>query len=318
MGAKKEIEDAPELPWSRCSSILGALSRFVCTLLALVLILGVSLFLFSRTEGFRSLVSDRIENTIGVQLEAEASRIAWSGEVIFEGVRSISGEDGREPGFTAGSVRFLADPLAVFRGDYVPALRSVRIDDWRLEFVMDEGGIWQPQGLAVFTGWVERWGSVALPHDEPAVTPDSARGPVGTTEAAVDPAPRMGLRNLARVRIRDGDMVWWASSERPLAEIRGMSFDLTPLDLPTGPGGHYHLWWDSFASADGAAVRKLDVELFQVGPSYLVINLEADETSPPESLSESTPKREEPAKPPASDDLREQIREELRGALEEG
>ena len=65
-------------------------------------------------------------------------------------------------------------------------------------------------------------------------------------------------------------------------------------------------------------MRKLDVELFQVGPSYLVINLEADETSPPESLSESTPKREEPAKPPASDDLREQIREELRGALEEG
>ncbi len=83
-------------------ALISAITRTVFTLLALVVILSVSAFLFARTEGFRSLLSDQIEKAIGLRLEADSSRIAWNGAIVFQGVRSADHEG---PGLSASPSR---------------------------------------------------------------------------------------------------------------------------------------------------------------------------------------------------------------------
>lgn len=315
-------------------ALISAITRTVFTLLALVVILSVSAFLFARTDGFRSLVSDQIEKAVGVRLEADSSRTTWNGAIVFRNVRS-AGHEGL--GLIASKVRVETDLAAAIRGKFVEALRAVQVQDWRLQFSMDDAGIWQPAGLGKISAWLQRWGSLALPADEPVELPptDAAKTPGEDPAQEVRPRVKLAEFNQTRLHIQNGELIWRDRSGSVLAEIRGVTFKLTPLDLPTSPAAHYHLQVESAAAADGSKIRNMDVELFRTGLTYFVINLEAARQTArrPEAMdrsprpaadpepdrTESTSRaRDESAQDPEHDVLEELIREKLRDALREG
>jgi hypothetical protein len=319
---KKKKKKADE---SRPGSLISAITRFVFTLVALAIILTVSAYLFVRTEGFRSLVSDRLEKATGVRLEADSSRIAWNGAIVFQDIHSADSEGDPVPGFTAASVQIQANLVAALRGQSVASLRAVHVQDWGMQFSMDDTGVWQPASLGQISDWLGRWGSLALPEDEPGVSqaaaaPDEAKG---DQVPEVRPPVKLAELKETKLRIRNGEIIWRDRSGNPLAEIRGVTFNLTPLDLPTNPASHYHLQVESATATDGSKVRDMNVELLRTGLTYLVINLEAvrqtagraeEIPQPVSSRTESTSRaQEEPD--PEREILEELIREELRDAL---
>jgi len=332
MASKKKKQKKQKADESRPGSVISSISRFVFTLIALLLVLAVSAYLFARTEGFRALVSDQVEKAIGVRLTASSSRITWNGGIVFEDVRSEDQKETEGAGLVAARVRIDASLVEALRGRFVAALRAVHVQDWRLQFSLDEAGVWQPASLGKVSDWLGRWGTLALPEDEVGGTPAPAEANDSGDDSEPPVRPRIQLADFKRtlLRIQNGDLIWSDRSGNALADIRGVTFKLTPLELPTHPAAHYHLQVESATATDGSNVRDMDVELFQTGLTYFVINLEAvrqaarraqeeNEEIPPPVLdrTDSTSRAQEESDPDR-EILEELIREELRDALSEG
>lgn len=152
-GKKKHEQDEGER-----RSFSQAFGRFWGAIFFVVIIGYVSMLLIGRTEGFRGIVSDRLEGALGVPVTIGASRITPTLEILLEEVKGGVSSTNQATAMEAKRVAVRLRAGGLLKGSAMP-LRSLAIDGAVFRFSSNGENEWQP--LPALAGALLRWAVVA-------------------------------------------------------------------------------------------------------------------------------------------------------------
>ena len=329
-GGKSKQADMPN------EGCLHRLIRGTVTLLLVVGIIGVTLLLFTRTDGFRSYLEGRLQDQLGLEVDIGSSRLGWGGELRLGNVTPGDETTTEGGAIRIGEARLITRPAAILWGNVAKGLQQIALNDVALTFQQTANGAWEPASLLGMNHWLNRWCKIDVVDMEEAQSPSSGQGeaPKNTTSSGDSTFAIDSLQ----VSVSNAEILWLDAEGTTLAAARDVEAYVTPLELPTRNSTHIHVRSASIDLSSWSSIRDLDVELLRTGDAYRVLRLNAErhtigqppakEPVAPESVVDTVPPaparpviREtplpdpQPPKPPA--DLETIIREELSNALDE-
>lgn len=244
------------------------------TVLVLVLIAYVTGFFIGRTEGFRAIVTGRLEKLLGAPVKIDRVSVDMVYNLTLTGLEAEGGRRAGMPSLKVAKVR-----IAWRWGDLVRrgsvGVARIELEKPAVVFERVEDGRWAPEPLAPLADFVARQMRFNLPSASPAeATPSSAESETG----------KKGVRGLefditgleTAIAIRRGEISWWVDTAAPYASVEGISLDATPLAVPGRRLTHYLLAVKRASSRDGPAFRDLTVELLDVGDQQILLRFIAD------------------------------------------
>lgn len=175
-------------------------ARFSGMLLLLgfiVLIVLVTGWFVTRTQGMRKLLAEQLSTRLGVAVTIADSRIGWPYELVLRDVATTDFAAAGTPGFAVGELR-IARRLFTWQ----VTLRHVRLRVQR-----DDAGVWTPLVAARIADLRQA----------------SATDIVRVTEP---------VRPCLRLRVSDGSLDWLDAEGRTEASLRGLQFRMEPVELP--------------------------------------------------------------------------------------
>jgi len=184
----------------------GFLSRFLCTVLIVLVIVLVSLLFAVRTEGARDLIEEWLTDFTGVPLTVEETRIGWPYVLVAQGVDSDNFENDVSAGLRVHQIRIGLNGS----GLHITAKRP------ELKLCFTKDGNWTPERFA-------RMGDIPF-REISAVTSLTS-----------------GFRKRVRLDISDGVITWRDADGVQKAYARGIDFSMRPLSIPSGKLFYYAL-----------------------------------------------------------------------------
>lgn len=260
-------DDAPprRSPWRRAW-------RAVKTLLVLLAIAYVALVIAGQTDGFRDLVSHRLERHLGQPVKVEGASLSLRLDLSLRGVVTEGTKRKNSPGLRIQRAFIGWDWSQLIRRGR-PGVRALELDRCEVVFGRAEDGTWQPARLAPLSAFLARWLELDLGSAAP---PASAGAPAPVSGAATTPraAALAFQKEGTRVVLRGGQITWWADeSDVPLAAVEGVRLQATPVAVPGRLLTHYALSVERAASATGARVSDLKLELLDAGDQQVILGL---------------------------------------------
>ena len=230
----------------RISGAGGGFSRFIVTVLVLLVIVYVTAFFALRTEGARSYVEERLERWMGLSLDVGAVRLGLPCVLVVERPVSEGFADAQGAGFRAQELRLgwrCASRWHV----------SLRRPELHLVGGQEEG--WEPASFS-------RVGDLPF-------------GSIADVSRMAE-----GLRRRFIVEVADGTVKWLSADGAELASARGVSFRLAPVRAPNRTMYYHELAAYSVAGIDGGRLQDVEREWLAVGDAPY-IELHRDGSSSP-------------------------------------
>ena len=195
--------------------VLLAWTLFFC-----VLLYG-ALLLLSRTDGFRSLLAEQLEQRYGLRVSMASSRLDWQLNLHLEGMQlTDQGGEADHPQLFVGKVMLSWE----FPGWSLSPVSAVLVlDDCQIKMVQDKTGAWQPavvRPLAERIGRIGRMGSMNLiTSTEEPVAASVAEEPEPESKSDLQ-SSRFAVRDL---RITNSQLSWWRDGKE-LVAVKGITF----------------------------------------------------------------------------------------------
>lgn len=278
---RARTEESPEPRKARKSRIRSIWSGFKL-LLVLALLLYGALLVIGRTEGFRSLVAQRLEKVLGMPVKIGAASLNPKYGVTLRDVESEGMRRDGSPGIRAKQVQIewrWGDVWRVGR----PGIARIGIEQPVLVFEEQGSGDWMPASLAPVGEFLLRQVQFSIPMRtsaaaQPPPTPKekkAARAKASSATALVG-----GLD--ASIVVKRGEVSWWKAGTRaPLASIEGATLYATPLHLPEREVTHYLLKVDRAASSN-SGMQNLIAEVLDARDQQLILRFVCDRLAPQE------------------------------------
>lgn len=264
---------------SRRANPIRTLWRAARTLLILLLILYIVGLVASRTDGFRSIIAQRLEKIVGMPVKVDRASLAMNYALTLRGVATEGEPRVGVAGVRARQVDVEWRWSNLWRHGRLGIAR-LKIDRPEIAFAEREDGTWSPSRLAQGGEFILRQLNVSLPGKKAVSVSDATEAeklPVSSPDKSALAAVGIGLD--ANVSFKRGEVVWWArGSDAPLASIEGASLSVTPVHLPGREITHYLLTVDRAASAGGPGVSGLVAELLDMGDQQIVLRFLAEHT----------------------------------------
>ena len=247
-------------------------AHVVETIVVLVIIGYVAALLLSRTDGFRSLAADRLEDIVGMPVHIEKSSARWNLDVEFRQLSTESNGQQNQPGVRADRVMLDWSPLSSLR-HLKMVWSGAEIEGGDITFATTVSGQWEPAQLAPVSEQIAKWLGLDLKHhvraDAEAVSPKKPDAAEGKKE-------EKRKWNASRLRIRKTNIAWWAEATNELARLDGLALDVTPLDTPGHHITHYLLKLDRAESRGGLKMNGVNIELMDAADQQVVLTFQAD------------------------------------------
>lgn len=280
MPTKQAKSDATTSSRGRGSNPFRAVRRTLTTLMVFAILIYIVGLVVGRTDGFRSIVAQRLEKIIGMPVKIDRVRLAPNYALTLTEVAAESGQRGGAPGVRARQVDIEWRWRDLWRHGRLGIAR-LQIDKPAVAFAESADGTWEPARLAPAGEFLLRQLNVTLPAKKAtgtsAPSPTPAEKPSVPPEKAALVASVIGLD--ADVSFKRGEVVWWAQgNDAPMASIEGASLSVSPLHLPGREMTHYLLNVDRAASANGPGMSGLVAEFLDLGDQQIVLRFLAEHT----------------------------------------
>ena len=274
MSRKKPSKDdgAPPPPEPHRGGLFSGLSGFVTTLAIVAAILYVSVVALSRTDGFRGLVSDALESSLGRPVKLSSAWVDLSLNLHLGELSTIE-TNSPHPAITAKGVVVDLSPLASLGSlSWSPA--AIAAESCDVNFVMGPDGRWVDHPLSDLGGRVAGWLNVRVPKS-------AAKGGGVSTNSVpeVSAVPDWAERPM-RISLRNGSVRWWTATQE-VARLDGIRFDVTPLTVPSRKMRHYAVDVQEVSGADGFLMRGVSVEMLDAGDQQIVMKMEGAHAAGP-------------------------------------
>lgn len=263
-------------------SILRTILRAIATATVLLAIAYVAGLMIGRTDGFRSIVAERLGELLGQAVKVERVSLGLSYALTVEGIVTEGTRRLNSPGIRIGRLRAAPRWSDLWRRGRL-GLAQLEIEKAVLVFERDEEGRWAPEALAGYAELLAKQLNFSFPPPEtvsaaPAAPRDvsgeqsrnrrrSARPLLAAPDPAM-PAPR--------IVVRRGEIAWWLDNSVPFASVEGLSASMTPLEAPGRRMIHYRVDVKRAASRGGQALRDASLELLDIGDQRLVLRFTAE------------------------------------------
>lgn len=250
------------------------------TLLVLAVIAYVALVIAGQTDGFRDLVRHRLERQLGQAVKVEGASLSLRLDLTLRGVVSEGTKRKNSPGLRIQRAFIGWDWSQVFRRGR-PGVRVLDLERCEVVFGRAEDGSWQPARMAPLSAFLSKWleldlGSAAAP----AVAGVPAAESATTPRSAALAFQQAGTR----VILRGGQITWWVDeSDVPFAAVEGVRLQATPVTVPGRHMTHYALSVERAASATGARVSDLKLEVLDAGDQQVILGLTGEHVPAPRS-----------------------------------
>ncbi|MBN1270169.1 MAG: hypothetical protein JXB04_11310 [Kiritimatiellae bacterium] len=284
----------------------GFVVPFTVIAAIVVVLLYVGAHLIVRTEGFRDIIADRLEQHVGMPVAVERCEMTWDMDLVVSGVKSPAEGNRDQVGLELGKGR-LSWSLAGLRRGWGGLVKSVELENCRLALQMTDGGEWKPEAFAQFAGWLVKWGGFRELNDRNHKGPGERPRAEGKTEAARGPKRTAAKSDghfweNVSVSVRDSRIVWRGADGSQLAEAEDISLAATPVRTPARRMNHYQAKVGSARTAGGRHIRDLGFEILTAKGHQIVLGFEGDWVAggssapvPPAAMTAS-PRAEEPSR----------------------
>jgi hypothetical protein len=211
----------------------ASLGGWIGVPLILAGILYGGVLLAGRTEGFRSLVAERLSAAAGMRMTVGGSKITPGLTLILREVRAAEDVSARPEGAVGSLGRpEVSVAEAVLGFDlWRRQVRSLDLAGVRMVLVRDAAGGWQPERLAGWAAWAEEGMGLSslavLPATAEAPATSGGAGDAPASAAAASPILEQALPTL---RIRDADIQWCGPGGEVLASWAGVQAEVTPFE----------------------------------------------------------------------------------------
>lgn len=265
-------------------SRIRTLWRGFQTLVIVAFVLYAAGLVIGRTEGFRSLVAQRLEKILGMPVKIGGVSLDLKyglklRDVVTEGTRRPS-----SPGLRAQRVEIEWRWSDLWHRGRIGIAR-LELDRPVVVFEEQEEGGWAPAPLAPFAEFLLRQLQFSVPTRKRAA--DKTPLPVPETTEERPAREKNGLTteltglDMAIV-FKRGEVVWWTGDAAvPAASIEGASLNATPLHLPDRELTHYLLKVDRAASANGPGMRDLVIELLDTSDQQVILRFLGEHLAAP-------------------------------------
>jgi hypothetical protein len=216
---------------------MGAVGRFLTTLIIVLAILLTTVFFAVRTAGGRSFLQDALAKRLGRNVALGSARIGFPYDLVLGAVVSSDYDAGRS-GFRCEEARVGIGPGRVRLTLAGPEINLRRNAD----------GVWAPELFGKIGG---------LPWRK-----------VGEISTLTE-----DLRKSTALHVRGGGINWLDEQGRVLASAADIAFDLSPVRLPGRRVYHYRLSVYSVLDVEGRRVNALQREwLASADKAYLELS----------------------------------------------
>lgn len=255
---KARLPDDPR-PVGR-TSLIETITRFWVTLAIIAVILYGALLVISRTEGFSSLVRQRLETLAGIPVSIERVHASLSLDLVVEGLQGGANLTNQVPEISIGRAEMYWNIIPLIRGRGWP-FRDLKVTDCTIRFAQGTDGEWKPLTFLhrAIAPWVE-------------IEDESGSGP---STAAIE-----YLRSVrAHVDVSGVNIYWLGVNDEspPRAVIRGLNFRAEPVR----PMSQDVLWCRmqiERSEIEGIdRINKLDMEWIRLSDQDVVLRLAHEE-----------------------------------------
>lgn len=280
MKRRRHQEDEPEdeVVYKYRRGLGARIGGLVLTVAIVTLILYGAALAVSRTDGFRSMVAEKVSDWSGLPVDIESASLTPGLDLVLNGLRTAEGEDGAELKISRARVEW---SLVSFLTWGKSAVRAVDLQAGSIQFRPDHQGRWQPAWMHVpFVDMIEGSGH-SLSNTSAAVTPTATGDskPDGDTAAGLSTASAGAFWEDVALRIRDGHLTWQASDDRVAASVSGLNLTVTPLFAPLRTLHHFQAWMDDLRVGQ-ERMQGVSLEFISVEDRQMVVALEAEWTGP--------------------------------------
>lgn len=249
--------------------------RFVKTLLIVAAILYVAALVLSRTEGFRTLVEDRLSRAARMKVKIESCHATLGLSVVMRGIRSEeTGAVVRAQAVCRRAVVDWALPGPGRRG----AQAEVTAEGLEVDLAWVDGQ-WHPAALAGPAARVAEWLKIPLPQAQKAGGGPRNRQEELLAEAAPQPAVWSGPP--LQVSIGGGALRWWTDQPTPVAEAGGLRLAMTPLVVPDRLLTHYLVEAATINVRGDLLAAPVRMELLDTGEQQVLLGLRMGQAAAP-------------------------------------
>lgn len=269
MGSKAdddgEIQPAEEMPRH------SRLKPFVVTMVILLAVAYVAALLASRTEGFRSYVTERLGDRLGTAITVSKVHATPRLDLVFEDVASEGERSTGSAGFKIGKLKIDWSLASCVRArGFRPT--AVAVDRAGISFAPGARGEWEPAAFAAVGETIAGWAAVAI---EPGAGGEGQLKPAFQTEdkAASGIPPEMATGG--RLTVRDSEISWWSVRGDELASVGDLRLTVTPVRAPKREMTHYRLEIGYVRTPGAAGRRDYVLELLDTGGYQVVLACEA-------------------------------------------
>ena len=258
MPARDKVEE--EEP--RGPGCLVTALRFFNTVLVVAFIAYVAAFAAARTDGFKGLVKERLEDQLGLKVSIGKVASDWRGNLTLSAVDARTTNESSRQGARMETIGVDWDLAASFRGSG-PRIARITCDGGSI-VLEREGSAWVPANLAGFGDWVAAW--LKVPVGNPS-----------NVEAAVVAADSAWAGT--SVLVSNVDVAWVTSGTGVLAEVRGLAVESMPLATPKRYLRHFSLA-ALYAEGPGMQVRNADIEWIDTGATNVILSFREERSVP--------------------------------------
>lgn len=234
-------EDAPA---KAKGSSLRALRTTLLTLVIIVLVLYVAALIIGRTDGFRALLTPRLEAIFGFPVKVDRISLDLHFGLTLRDVRAAQLDPVRGVVFSAERIDIWwrwSDVLTRGR----PGVARLEVVRPTLRFDRQPDGSWSPAPMSDLGSFIA--GRLQLAVDQ--------------TNAVhlVTLQDRLMAEHVA-LSLRKADLSWWRGEVAPFASAEGVTLLATPIALPGRTVFHMLLKVSRAISADGSAQQHVVLE----------------------------------------------------------
>lgn len=280
--ARRSVQAWEEPRSARKKSVVRTTVRAMGTTFVLMMIAYMAGLVIGRTDGFRSIVAERLGELLGQPVKVERVSLGLSYALTVEGIVTEGTRRLNSPGVRIGRLRAAPRWSDVWRRGRV-GLAQLEIEKAALVFERDEEGRWAPEALAGYAELLAKQLHFSFPPPEAVfAAPAAARDASGEQSrnrrrsarpllAAPDPSTPA-----PRIAVRRGEIAWWVDNSAPFASVEGLAVSMTPLEAPGRRMIHYRIDVKRAASRGGQALRDASLELLDIGDQRLVLRFTAE------------------------------------------
>jgi hypothetical protein len=241
--------------------------------------------LLVRTEGFKGLLAEKIEEHLAMPVQIEAVGLDAEWNLVVTGLLTERFGQAGVPGF--GVEQAVIDwslPGLLFTDR--PMINRLRFKRANLALAQNDKGQWEPALCAPLAMWLARWARFNMGRDEEPHTPVAVaeKNSRNRLDKDSDKLPE-GLRSM-QLELQDCGVRWWNRNGRELAAAMGIDVISTPVTLPQRHVQHYRVEMDEAYTIGNRHVRDVLFELLSTQGHHIMLCFKAEWTTENGSLSE--------------------------------